>query len=56
MTEEDILLLQLAEECAEVIQRVSKSLRFGLQEVQIGQSLTNSKRLTYVTWMLFRKC
>lgn len=46
MTETEILLCCLAEECAEVSQRVSKALRFGLQEVQPGQPLTNAERIT----------
>lgn len=46
MTREEHLLLCLAEECAEVAQRVSKALRFGLEEVQDGQSLTNKQRIT----------
>ena len=39
------LLTILAEECCEVGQRVSKALRFGLSEVQPGQSLTNAQRI-----------
>lgn len=34
MTREELLLTILAEECCEVGQRVSKALRFGLDEVQ----------------------
>lgn len=45
LTKEQYLLIQLAEECAEVSHRVSKALRFGLAEVQEGQTLTNSERL-----------
>jgi hypothetical protein len=45
MTENEHLLSCLAEECAEVAQRVSKVLRFGLDEVQTGQALDNSQRL-----------
>lgn len=40
------LLTILAEECCEVGQRVSKSLRFGVTEVQPGQSLSNQDRLS----------
>lgn len=40
------LLECLAEECAEVIQRATKALRFGLEEVQPGQPLTNSERIS----------
>jgi len=39
------LLDLLAEEPAEVIQRVCKALRFGLDEVQPGQHLTNEERI-----------
>lgn len=36
----------LIEECAEVSQRATKILRFGLEEVQSGQDLTNKERLS----------
>ena len=39
------MLTILAEECAEVAQRVSKGLRFGLAEIQPGQELTNAQRI-----------
>jgi NTP pyrophosphatase (non-canonical NTP hydrolase) len=39
------LLFTLAEECAEVAQRASKAARFGLDEVQPGQMLTNRERI-----------
>lgn len=39
------LLTILAEECAEVAQRASKALRFGLEEIQEGQELTNAQRI-----------
>jgi hypothetical protein len=39
------LLLVMAEECAEVAQRVSKAIRFGIDEIQPGQSLTNAERI-----------
>ncbi len=45
MTRLDHLLWILAEECAEVAQRASKAARFGLAEVQPGQSLTNAQRI-----------
>ncbi|HEY6232105.1 MAG TPA: hypothetical protein VIW64_12660 [Pyrinomonadaceae bacterium] len=47
MTRIEILLECLAEECAEVIQRVTKAQRFGLDEIQPGQSLTNERRVNY---------
>ena len=45
MNREEYLLTCLAEECAEVAQRVSKALRFGLNEVQPGQPFTNAERI-----------
>lgn len=45
MNRTEHLLSCLAEECAEVAQRVSKALRFGLDEVQPGQPLTNAQRI-----------
>lgn len=39
------LLDLLAEEPAEVIQRVCKAKRFGLDEIQPGQHLTNEERI-----------
>lgn len=45
MNRTEHLLSCLAEECAEVAQRVSKALRFGLAEVQPGQPLTNAQRI-----------
>lgn len=35
----------LIEECAEVIHRATKALRFGLEEIQPGQDLENWQRL-----------
>ena len=46
MTRKEHLLTILSEECAEVIQRVSKALRFGLDEKEPGQKFTNSERIT----------
>lgn len=43
--EREILTI-LIEECAEVQQRATKALRFGLQERQPGQELTNVERLS----------
>lgn len=45
MTRTEHLLTILAEECAEVAQRASKALRFGLAEVQPGQDKTNAYRI-----------
>lgn len=45
MKRHEHLLTILAEECAEVAQRASKALRFGLGEVQPGQGLTNAERI-----------
>jgi hypothetical protein len=39
------LLTIAAEECAEVAQRIAKALRFGLHEIQPGQTLTNAQRI-----------
>lgn len=45
MNLQEHLLSCLAEECAEVAQRVSKALRFGLEEVQPGQPMNNLERI-----------
>lgn len=45
MTRTEHLLAILAEECAEVAQRVSKALRFGLDEAQPGDLKTNAQRI-----------
>lgn len=45
MTENEHLLLCLAEECDEVGQRVMKALRFGLSEVQAGKEMNNAERI-----------
>lgn len=42
---ENEVLTILAEECAEVIQRVTKAQRFGLEERQPGQQMDNAGRL-----------
>lgn len=39
------ILTIIVEECAEVIQRCSKALRFGLDEVQPGQQADNATRI-----------
>ncbi len=46
MTRQEHLLTILSEECAEVAQRVSKALRFGLKEVEPGQKYTNAARIS----------
>lgn len=46
MNRTEHLLTCLAEECAEVAQRVSKALRFGLDEVQPGQAQSNAERIS----------
>lgn len=43
----DHLLTIAAEECAEIAQRLSKALRFGLAEVQPGQSECNADRIEH---------
>lgn len=45
LTKEQYLQICAMEEAAEVTQRISKALRFGLDEVQPGQELTNRLRL-----------
>lgn len=45
MNRTEHLLTCLAEECAEVAQRASKALRFGLAEIQPGQNFTNAERI-----------
>lgn len=47
MTRLEHLLTILVEECGETGQRATKALRFGIKEVQKGQDLDNSQRLTY---------
>ena len=45
MTREEHLINNITEECLEVAQRASKALRFGMEEIQPGQLLTNRERL-----------
>lgn len=45
MTKQEWLLVCLMEECNEVSQRVSKALRFGMDEVQPNQDLNNAQRI-----------
>ncbi len=56
MNNQEYLLVCLAEECAKVIQRVTKALRFGTSECQPGQELTNEERLKYELTDLFTIC
>lgn len=44
MSEQEHLLVCLAEECAEVQQRITKALRFGLMEIQArGPSISDNE-------------
>ena len=45
LNREQYILTLIQEECAELSQRASKALRFGLYEVQSGQELDNWERL-----------
>lgn len=45
MTRKEHLLLIMSEECSEVSHRISKALRFGLDEIQPGQEFTNAERI-----------
>lgn len=47
MTKNEHLLKILSEECSETAIRVSKAMRFSLQEVQPGQHLNNAERIIY---------
>ncbi len=47
MNRTELLLTLLNEECVETAQRVTKALRFTLDEVQTGQSLSNAERIVY---------
>lgn len=56
------LLLKLSEECSEVSHRASKAMRFGMDEVQSGQTDNNGDRiigelrdLTTVVTLLMRE-
>lgn len=46
MNRTEHLLSCLAEECAEVAQRATKAQRFGMDEIQPGQDLSNRERLS----------
>ena len=45
MNHTEYLLTCLAEEAVEVAQRATKALRFGCDEVQPGQGLSNTQRI-----------
>lgn len=45
MNQQQLLLIQAMEECDEISQRISKALRFGLDEIQPEQELTNAQRI-----------
>lgn len=45
MTRTEHLLWILAEECAEVAHRASKAARFGIDNIEEGQDLTNGQRI-----------
>lgn len=45
MTRHELLLAQVAEECAEIGKRAVKALRFGMEQTQPGQELTNHERI-----------
>lgn len=47
MNQIEHLLTCLQEECAEVIHRSSKILRFGIDEIEPGQPFTNVERLAH---------
>lgn len=47
MTRDEHLMVIAMEECAEVAQRLSKALRFGLREIQPKQDLDNRARIQY---------
>lgn len=46
MDKAQYLLTKLAEECVEVAQRALKQIQFGKDEIQDGQPLTNTERLS----------
>ncbi len=45
MNKQELLLTVVGEECAEVHQRCSKALRFGMSEIQSEQKLSNKDRI-----------
>ncbi len=53
MTETEHLLIIASEECSEIAQRISKALRFGLDEREPHQQLTNAERIALEVVDLF---
>jgi hypothetical protein len=47
------LLACLAEECAEVSQQAAKAIRFGLEQIEPGQLLSNGARIVFEILDLF---
>ena len=47
LNRQQMLLIIAAEECNELGQRISKALRFGVDEIQPGQDLNNMQRIMY---------
>lgn len=47
MNRADYLLSHLAQECAEVIVRITKAQMFGFDETQPGQEFTNRERIMH---------
>lgn len=45
MTRQEHLLTIIGEECSEIHKECSKALRFGLEDKEPGQSLTNAQRI-----------
>lgn len=45
MNIEQYILICMAEECSEVSHRISKALRFTLDEIEPGHTLTNGTRI-----------
>ncbi len=56
MTRQEYLLVVLAEECAEVQHRISKALRFTVDEIQPEQVFTNGERIRLELNDLFAVC
>lgn len=45
MNRREHLLTIASEECAEIAQRLSKAIRFGVDEIEPGQNLDNTQRI-----------